>query len=108
MKSEKVSIVDRLREREKTLADTKMALSNLQNVLRDIGIDHEAQISKYEDTIAELKKNMEVYFFTELKTSSSNLFSLLKTEKKSAIDYISLINLIILHAFYIYYYEISL
>ncbi|EJW70514.1 hypothetical protein WUBG_18581, partial [Wuchereria bancrofti] len=40
---EKISIVDRLREREKTLADTKVALSNLQNVLRDIGIDHEAQ-----------------------------------------------------------------
>ncbi|CAG9540252.1 unnamed protein product [Cercopithifilaria johnstoni] len=59
MKSEKISIVNRLQEREKTLADTKMALSNLQNVLRDIGIDHEAQMLQYENTVAELKKNME-------------------------------------------------
>ncbi|KAL4003725.1 hypothetical protein ACH3XW_8780 [Acanthocheilonema viteae] len=59
MKNEKVSIVDRLQEREKTLADTKIALSNLQNVLRDISIDHEAQVLQYENTIAELKKNME-------------------------------------------------
>lgn len=63
MKSEKVSIVDRLREREKTLADTKMALSNLQNVLRDIGIDHETQVLQYESTITELKKSMEVSVF---------------------------------------------
>ncbi|VDM08700.1 unnamed protein product, partial [Wuchereria bancrofti] len=59
MKNEKISIVDRLREREKTLADTKVALSNLQNVLRDIGIDHEAQVLQYENAIAELKKSME-------------------------------------------------
>uniref|UniRef100_A0A0R3Q6U2 GRIP domain-containing protein n=1 Tax=Brugia timori TaxID=42155 RepID=A0A0R3Q6U2_9BILA len=59
MRNEKISIVDRLREREKTLADTKVALSNLQNVLRDIGVDHEAQVLQYENTIAELKKSME-------------------------------------------------
>ncbi|VDK85975.1 unnamed protein product [Litomosoides sigmodontis] len=59
IKNEKVSIVNRLREREKTLADTKMALSNLQNVLRDIGIDHEAQMLQYENTVAEMRKNME-------------------------------------------------
>uniref|UniRef100_A0A915PRB0 GRIP domain-containing protein n=1 Tax=Setaria digitata TaxID=48799 RepID=A0A915PRB0_9BILA len=59
MKAEKVSIVDRLREREETLADTKLALSNLQNVLRDIGVDHEAQILQYENATAELKKNIE-------------------------------------------------
>ncbi|VDM92302.1 unnamed protein product [Onchocerca ochengi] len=59
MKNEKISIVDRLREREKTLADTKMALSNLQNVLRDIGIDHEAQVLQYENTVTELKKTIE-------------------------------------------------
>lgn len=64
MKNEKVSIVDRLREREKTLADTKMALSNLQNVLRDIGVDHEAQVLQYKNTIAELKKNIEVCIFS--------------------------------------------
>lgn len=63
MKNEKVSIVNRLREREKTLADTKMALSNLQNVLRDIGIDHEAQMLQYENTVAEMKKNIEICIF---------------------------------------------
>ncbi|VDN42606.1 unnamed protein product [Gongylonema pulchrum] len=59
MKKEKVSIVERLREREKTLADTKTALSNLQNVLRDIGIDHQAQVAEYENSIAELKQTIE-------------------------------------------------
>lgn len=60
MKNEKVSIVERLREREKTLIDTKTALSNLQIVLRDIGIDHEAQVAQYENEIAELKRSTEV------------------------------------------------
>ncbi|KAM3722681.1 Thyroid receptor-interacting protein [Dirofilaria immitis] len=59
IKNEKVSIVDRLRDREKALADTKMALSNLQNVLRDISIDHEAQVLQYENAIADLKKTIE-------------------------------------------------
>ncbi|VDN03489.1 unnamed protein product [Thelazia callipaeda] len=59
IRNEKQTITERLRERENALADTKMALSNLQNVLRDIAIDHEGQMAQHQNTTTELKKNID-------------------------------------------------
>lgn len=62
MKNEKVLLVEKLRDKEKVLNDTNVALSNLQKVLRDIGTDHNVQIAQYEEDIAVLRKEIEVIF----------------------------------------------
>lgn len=59
IKAERDEFREKLRDKECTLIDTQKALSNLQKVLRDLGVDHELQLAKYEEEIADLKADIE-------------------------------------------------
>ena len=60
LKAERDEAKQELREKSRSVEDAKKALSNLQKVLRDIGVDHESQIKSYETQVASLKSNIQV------------------------------------------------
>ncbi|VDM40558.1 unnamed protein product [Toxocara canis] len=59
LRVENLDAFERLRNRERELVDTQKALSNLQTVLRDLGVDHEAQIAQHEQEMQLLKAEMQ-------------------------------------------------